>query len=101
MNKILQDIIVLLELLNIKLKVSLLSKKEIADIKEEIEEFKYDLSKLQETIATAEKIKKPEEYAEVIAHLYQYFGDVIQDLENIHEIITIAVKQYAQKFLNE
>ena len=40
-------------------------------------------------------------YTEIIALLYQHLGDIVQDLENIHEITTKAVQQYAKKFLKD
>jgi predicted nucleic acid-binding Zn-ribbon protein len=100
MNKTISDISKLLDSLNNKLKVKLVTEKDMLEIEEQIKEFESDLTKLQATIASAENATKIGDYTEIIAHLYMYLGDIIQDLENIHEITTMVAQRYSKEFLD-
>lgn len=101
MNKTIPDILNLLESLNNKLKVKLLSEKAKIELQEEIKEFEEDLMKLQKTINSIKKATQRNDYEKIIADLYEHLGRIIQDLENIHEITTSIAQRYAKEFLND
>ena len=57
---------------------------------------KFDLQKFKKLIKDAEDMKSSSDAKVVVAHLYRYFGDILQDVENIHKVITIIAQRYGQ-----
>jgi len=87
--------------LNTNLKVSIVTNENVADIEKQIGEYEEDLKKLHATLIEANKYIDQEHMTHTFAHLYLYLGNAIEDLENIHEVITEINQKYAAKFLKD
>ena len=89
------QLITLLKQLNTKLGTDIITPEDIVEAENQLLDLKQDLQKLTKAITDPHNIATTEETNKTMAHLYQYLGDIIQDLENIHEIVTSSVKRYS------
>ncbi len=108
----LKEFISAIEKLNIISGVQLVTKDEINEAIENLNEYNEDIIKLKEALQELnkfyEKMSKlrnklvhasPDKYETVeqaIADFTHYFGDIIQDLQNIEELTGIAARRYVK-----
>lgn len=74
--------------------LDLITDKELNNAAENITDFKADFCRFISLVEDKKNIKSDSEAKTLIAHLYRYCGDVLQDIENIHELLTIIAQRY-------
>ena len=79
----------------------IIEKKDIEEISEEIENIKEDLFYLNKWANEVEKLSKKDldKEIELLANIYRGLGELIQDLANIHEIISPCIKKFANHYV--
>lgn len=86
------NILNLLEDLNTTLNMKISTPEEIKEGKENIANLQNDLAQLRETIKNTSKSST----TDTLAHIYIYYGDIIQDLQNINKVIMASIKRYSE-----
>lgn len=97
----LNQLTALLKRLNNNVNIALITSDELTEVAENIEDFKLDFNKLITMIEKAKNLKGEDNVKRVIAHLYRYLGDIVQDVEHFHELVTIVAQRYGSYLSDE
>lgn len=89
----------LLEKLNKTLKLKISTPKEMAELKRNMVHLQNDITQLKGII---KKYQNDEISSTTsLSHTYMYYGNIIQDLQDIQEIIILAMKRYSKHLEDE